>query len=41
MDKGQQLAQELIQRISTYKPEVTEELTGNITKIADGVAKIS
>ncbi len=41
MNKGQVLAKQLIQKIASYKPQVTEQLTGNITEIADGVAKIS
>ena len=41
MSEGKELAKEIIKKLGTFTPGVTEELTGNITEISDGVAKVS
>ena len=41
MDDGKQLAKEILQKLAAYTPKVEAELTGKVTKIADGVAKVS
>ena len=41
MESGKKLAQQIITKISSYKPEIREQLTGTVKQTADGVAKIS
>ncbi|MBI4058599.1 F0F1 ATP synthase subunit alpha [Candidatus Gottesmanbacteria bacterium] len=41
MNQGTRLAREILEKIARYKPEVEEQLTGTITSLGDGVAKLS
>ncbi len=41
MDNSKKIAQQLINKLTTYKPEIREQLTGTVKEVADGVTKIS
>lgn len=41
MDTSKQLTTKILEKLSSYKPQIKEQLTGRITEAADGVAKIS
>jgi len=41
MKTGQQLADQILQKIAKFQPVLEEKLTGKIIEVSDGVAKIS
>lgn len=41
MNEGKKAVSDILHKISAYKPQLEEQITGNVVSLADGVAKVS